>query len=590
MLRILLIQFRFYCFLLSLFVSLKAQTQNIPEAEANRVRGAIERLRQQEDQARLRSLENQDRKFKKSKHGQDKKKKNLGKDSAFRRGRQCVLMNKVSLRGDPLLKKRDHNALIKDFTKQCIGPAEINYLIRKVTNFYIERGYITTRIYIPPQDLNDGSLALRIIPGTIASIQFKDKNGYRSEIFTAFPFLEKQYLNLRHIEQGLEQINRLSSNNVRMNLKPGKKAGSSHVIMVNQEQKFWNTSLNLSNSGSKFTGRTVASGSLTLDNLMLINDVWTFGGSHSVPGNNNLENKNVSNYIRLSFPFGYWLFSYFTTTSNYQTIQGNTFKYKQGGNSEIKEYSIDRVLYRTRKSKTTLSGSTSEKGSTSFYEFSKTDEYEAYKLNFGAGKTNTNKMNIAHSHYLNPFNLQFGIGYRFGRITTAPSTGTDKTMPDNRFQKIEYSFSSSFPFALASQNFNWQLSYEAQYTTNKLTSEEQMSIGGLYTIRGFQEQSLSADIGYVFRNELHWYPRGTGTDEQITEYWGSPSFFIAYDEAQIEANKRTSSLGYLSGLAIGVQSYGKYANFSFTMGRSLRKPSILERLENTAWFSLGFRF
>ena len=582
--------FRFiYGLLLALLTAQSSsplEAQDIPTEETQRVQNAIQGLRRQEEAEKLRQAEDERRRFKPSLHDEDKKEKDLGRNRLYKKERQCVYFREVSIKGDPFLSKSEHDKLVKELVRRCLGPEEIGFLIRKTTNYYIERGYVTTRVYIPPQNLNDGSFELRVVPGHIEAIEFKDKNGYRSQIFTAFPTLTGQRLNLRHIEQGLEQINRLQSSNARMRLLPGKKAGASRILIDNQDTKFWSASLGLSNSGSKATGAAVANYSLALDNLFLLNDSLSLSGSRNIAGTGNPENFNRSFSLQWSLPFGYWTISYFRSQSEYLSLisPSGQQKVRYLGDSFRENFSIERNIYRSRTAKTVFSTSVSRNESNNFLEDG--------LLIHSSGKNSSNEVNLSHSHYTKLGSLRINGGYRFG-IHDPENKGItltdDQTADDLHWKKVEFGLNYSLPFALAGQNFSLQSSYQQQHSDNILHPNEEFAIGGLYTVRGFKEQSISADIGYYSRNELHWYINSSAGPSQASEFWGSPSLFMAYDFGITTSNTRSPNVGSLSGTAVGASSYGKYGHFSLTISQSIARPAHFEQ-ERVIWFSMGLKF
>ena len=199
--------------------------------DVERAQSDAYRVEKQEEREKRKRLEEKRWRAKTSPHGSLEKRKALKKP---KKSKQCFPIRVIRLKGDPSLSARARRNLVADLSGKCLGLKEIDYLVRSTTNYYIEQGYITTRAYIPQQDLRDGSLDIQIVPGYIEAIEFVNDNGYKSEIITAFPGLIGQRLNLRQIEQGLEQINRLQSNEARMSLLPGKKVGQSRIMIEKQ--------------------------------------------------------------------------------------------------------------------------------------------------------------------------------------------------------------------------------------------------------------------------------------------------------------------------------------------------------------------
>ena len=79
--------------------------------------------------------------------------------------KQCFEIEHIELEGAHSLSGVERQELIAPFIGKCIGLVEIRELLRIITNYYIDKGYITTRVYIPQQDLGSGTLKLLVVEG-----------------------------------------------------------------------------------------------------------------------------------------------------------------------------------------------------------------------------------------------------------------------------------------------------------------------------------------------------------------------------------------------------------------------------------------
>ncbi|WP_446084438.1 POTRA domain-containing protein, partial [Acinetobacter sp. 1125_18A] len=87
-------------------------------------------------------------------------------------------------------------------------------------NELIKQGLITTQIVVNPQDLTQGNLVLNVHVGRIHQIISKDKSVNKIEIFTALPIKNNEILNLKNIDQGLENLKRTSNRDVDIKIQP----------------------------------------------------------------------------------------------------------------------------------------------------------------------------------------------------------------------------------------------------------------------------------------------------------------------------------------------------------------------------------
>jgi adhesin HecA-like repeat protein len=125
----------------------------------------------------------------------------------------CFTLRSVSFEGAHHLSEQDRTELSAPYLGRCVTIKEVNDLIRSITDLYGARGYVTTRATLPKQDVSAGVLTIRVMEGRIQGFRWNGEPADdRSEVVTAFPMGPGDTLNLRDTEQGLDQINRLRSN------------------------------------------------------------------------------------------------------------------------------------------------------------------------------------------------------------------------------------------------------------------------------------------------------------------------------------------------------------------------------------------
>lgn len=187
----------------------------------------------------------------------------------------CVQVDTIDYVGATLLSHSDKHAISAPFVGRCLSMSQINEVVRAMTNLYVRRGYVTARVFVPGQDLGSGNLELRVMEGEVESIRLnEDSPADRRRIAAVFPsgMLGKP-LNLRDIEQGMDQLNRLPSGNAQLRIEPGGKAGASRIVVTDQPCKIWRFKIGLDNSGQKSTGETKASASMDKDNVLGLSDM-----------------------------------------------------------------------------------------------------------------------------------------------------------------------------------------------------------------------------------------------------------------------------------------------------------------------------
>ena len=83
---------------------------------------------------------------------------------------RCFAVQRIQLHGITLLSPAEQATLVEPFSNQCLGVGQLNALLKAITDVYLERGYVTTRAYLPQQDLADGVLDIRVVEGRLESL------------------------------------------------------------------------------------------------------------------------------------------------------------------------------------------------------------------------------------------------------------------------------------------------------------------------------------------------------------------------------------------------------------------------------------
>ncbi|GHO33538.1 hypothetical protein MY014_41820 [Escherichia coli] len=90
--------------------------------------------------------------------------------------------------------------------------------------------------------------------------------------------MEGKVLNLRDIEQGMEQINRLRTESVQIEISPGDREGWSVVTLTALPEWPVTGSVGIDNSGQKNTGTGQLNGVLSFNNPLGLADNWFVSG------------------------------------------------------------------------------------------------------------------------------------------------------------------------------------------------------------------------------------------------------------------------------------------------------------------------
>lgn len=482
----------------------------------------------------------------------------------------CFTISTVNFQGNSLFSALELTGLIQAHYPACLGVNGINDLLKIITNHYVAHGYVTSRAVLEQQDLSDQTLSIRIIEGRLEAIMF---NGESADfIYQAFPGLVDNVLNLRDIEQGLDQINRLPRYNAAIKLSPGTLPGYSIVNIQTTEARPLFSSVGFNNSGQKNTGEKQLSGMVYGSNLIKKLDLWTLSANTSSDFSTNYASENIR--LASSIPYGYLTLQYGYVYSSYKTgFFSNNRRLYSTGDTNAHEASLDWLLYRDSVSKAKIKAGVN---------------YRRDKHYIEGTRLNGSSRNLAHAQIGVSYSRKLGSGFftfspAYSRGIKLFNSETDVAKltgsPSAEFDKAELTVSYSYPF---SSTWRYTTTAFGQWTTDMLYGSQRLSIGGEYSVRGFKHQTLSGDEGYYWRNDLAYSARIGAL---------AYSFKLAVDTGAIHPDKSAPyERGHLTGTSLALDTHYKDFRARASIGAPISSPDWLNADDHTFQFSLNYSF
>ena len=224
-----------------------------------------------------------------------------------------VLVKDFKINGN----KKYDDKILKDLVKESINQ-ELDYdALLKVTtvisNYYRSEGFLATA-YLPPQDIKNGVVEIKITEAVLGKITFNVDEGQKLNISKEKIRLKILYkvvddggLNISQLDKNIRNFNRTPGINAIAQLEEGKQFGETDIIVTASNTKTITGSTLADNSGSRSSGTGKLTNTINIDGLFNIGDRLSF--TNVATGNNFQKGKQQeeSNYYAMSttFPMGY---------------------------------------------------------------------------------------------------------------------------------------------------------------------------------------------------------------------------------------------------------------------------------------------
>ena len=454
-----------------------------------------------------------------------------------------------------LISNKYKKEIYQKYIGKCNTIVDLKNLTNELTSIYIEKGYITSKVYLKSSSISDGVLKLFAIEGKIDKI-------LPDELYVknAFLFQKNRFLNLRSLEDSLEVINRLPSNKAKLKLAPSKKVGYSNVIVENSVEKKWHGYLGVNNFGDKKTGRVQGNLSLGVDDIIGLND--QFKVNLNSTDKHFKDENSVGDSFSYSFAIGHVVNTFSLKETSYeQLISGGLAKYKTDGKTKTYEYSLKYRLFHNLNNSFDLGTTISHSKSKNYIEDTliETSSYELSDLSF----------NIDYLYRDVGFYMFVVLDYKQGVDWFSINN------PTNLNEKYSlYNITLILDKKFKWLDYNLNLYY--QHSNDQLFARNQISIGGAYSVRGYQDEGLSGNNGYYFRNEF--------SKELQSKLFGkfTQRYFLGVDGGWIKKEEDSNGGSLLSGI-VGVKLFA--GKFGATLYYA--DPFYKEDVEKTSTF-VGF--
>ena len=464
---------------------------------------------------------------------------------------------------------------IKPFVNRKLTVEDVNRLSTSLNTALIKHGYVTSRIGIPSQSLASGNLQFNLQLGRVESILYKM---YAQPLpwQNAFPIREGDILNIRNIEQGIEQMKRIGSQNVSVELEPGTKPLATNIVLETTKKPSIHGMISIDDSGLKDTGKLQWTAAIGVDRVFNANDSLNLSINRDAAQDG--ERKGSRNHtISYSIPRGKDTFSISYSDMKYhQTINSMATPFISSSHAKTVRGSWNHVFHRDRTTKRSWDIIISKRNAKNYINDVEIAVQRANtaSLEVGISERRYIKKNTLYSRAA----IKQGVGW-FG---SQPEYGNGA--PSTRYTQLLLDVDYQIPRIWGHRPASITTSFYGQWTLGdkRLFSRDMISLGNRYTVQGFDgENTLMAESGWYMRNEVASY-----IPKWKSSVYANIDFGAVYGPSTEVLTGR-----FIAGTSLGIRGQFKSGLFyDVFVGAPLYKPSGYKTDSVTAGFQAGVRF
>ena len=437
----------------------------------------------------------------------------------------CPALKRIAFKGSKLIDEWELEVLEAPFLGYCITPELASQVLATTTNFYLTRGFITSRAYLPNQNLKQGVLDVVVSEGQVADVVVKSEKSLN--VATAFVKDPDLGLNIRDLEQAIDQMNAVPGNNVVMAVLPGTQEQTSQVVFTNVGKPGVKGRVSVDNTGTEATGVNGASLALLAGDLLSLNDVWSVNARQSIGPK---QKSSDSFSLDVKIPDGYNTYGFGYSKGGFDTMLTFPLSGAQlpsNGANESLTLSANRVIHRDQSSKHTVGLKL------------KRDSVESFiaDTRINVNSRTLDALVLSSESVLgfdrNVFILTPEISVGLSEVDNLPvGVNTPLENPQSEYLRYKLSLDWSQPFTLSQQSLRWKSKFVGQYAEVPLYGSQQLIVGGASSVRGSHAVSIVGDRGFYWQNTL-----SLETKHQISNTAIKAEYSLGYDFGRVRSNR-----------------------------------------------------
>ncbi|MEM6613082.1 MAG: ShlB/FhaC/HecB family hemolysin secretion/activation protein [Cyanobacteria bacterium P01_C01_bin.72] len=404
-----------------------------------------------------------------------------------------IIVKDFDVVGSSIFTEQELNQAVKPYRNRPLTLSELFQARSTITKLYTDKGYVSSGAYIPPQELNNGTVQIAVLEGKLEEINVSgtkhlSDNYVASRIETA----AGKPINVDSLLAAL-QLLRLDPliDNVSAELSAGVRPGTSLLDIKIQEADVFNISTSLNNSRSPSVGTGQRAIGLNHGNLLGFGDQFNFEYANT-DGSNSFD---VAYGIPVNSKNG-TIKAAFGANSN-DVIEDPFSPLDIESESRYYELSLRQPILLKPTKEFSLGMSFTRTESETFLLD------QSFQLSRGANEDGETRISAVRlfQEFVNrndkevlAFRSQFSLG-----IDALNSTINDDGEPDSTF--VSWRGQSQWVRRLR-EDFLFLLRGDAQLSGGSLVPLEQFRIGGVNSARGYRQDLSLGDNGLFASAEL----------------------------------------------------------------------------------------
>ena len=163
-------------------------------------------------------------------------------------------VKQIRIVGNKSISTKQIEKITKPYEGRQISLPELKNVAKMITRLYQTKGYLTSRAFIPPQEIVDGTVVIEILEAKLGEVRVEGNKRIPAKwVIRRVRLKSGDVLQVKTLERDLIRMNRNPDVEIRAVLVRGKEPGTTDIILTVKEKFFLHAGYTFDNQGTKFS-------------------------------------------------------------------------------------------------------------------------------------------------------------------------------------------------------------------------------------------------------------------------------------------------------------------------------------------------
>ncbi len=410
-----------------------------------------------------------------------------------------TLIKKITITGVNLVPQYKLDEIIAMYQGKELSVREMKEAADRITEAYRQRGFITSRAFLPPQKIEEGVMEIRAVEGVTGSVDISGNRYFKNLLIERTLGLTPGVpFNFTSLQEGLRKMNEHPDRHAKAVLVPGKEPGTTDVKIEVKDSLPLHVAFDYDNFGSRLIDQDRFRTTIMHNNLLGQGDIFSFQYQFGEGENYRLLG------ARYLYPIGETFTAGFHAFRSKVDLRKEAEDLHSRGKSSLYSIFLNQNIFHTENTDIELNYGFDYNDIFNFQlgdEISR-DRLRMLRLGLDIDATDAYGRNIINN------DLRFGIPHMFGGLDSVDARAS-RDGAGGKFIKDEL-------YLMRLHRMPWESvllwKNHIQISPYILPASEQFQLGGIANVRGYAPAEAVGDEGY----SMVWE-------------WSFPFYFIPRD-------------------------------------------------------------